>query len=246
MADEVFDISTVKSADKRNKKADFGDKVKAHQRYYASDGEMLAGSTTVIGVLGLGKDRLIRWANHKGLEGIDTDKYKDEAADSGTCLHYLVECYMREVEPELGDFTANQIERARIGLEAFKKWREAEYPRMKMIAAELRLVSDKYRFGGTLDLYCEFDGPGTEGLLDYKTSTGVYLEHKVQVTSYVKLAKENGLRITRAVILQLPQVEGGEAIPHPLNVRHMRLYWQLFELCLAIRKLDKQIRKEGA
>lgn len=234
------------SSRKRNKKADFGEKVKAHQRYYTSDGEMVAGSTTVIGVLGLGKDRLIRWANRKGLEGIDTDKYKDEAADSGTCLHYLVECYMRGVEPELDDFTANQIARARIGLNAFKKWRETEYPNLKMIEAEVRLVSDKYRFGGTLDLYCEFDGPGTEGLLDYKTSTGIYLEHKIQVTSYVKLAKENGRRITRAVLLQLPQVEDGEAIAHPLNVRHMRLYWRMFELCLAVRKLDKEIRKEGA
>lgn len=239
-----LDIKT--SDPKRNKKADFGAKVKAHQRYYASDGEMLAGSTTIIGVLGLGKDRLIRWANRKGLEGIDTDKYKDEAADSGTCLHYLVECYMRGVEPELGDYSANQIERANIGLAAFKKWREENYPRLTMIEAEVRLVSDKYRFGGTLDLYCEFDGPGTEGLLDYKTSTGIYLEHKVQVTSYVKLAKENGRRITRAVLLQLPQVEDGEAIAHALNVRHMRLYWQMFLLCLEVRKLDKQIRKEGA
>lgn len=233
-------------APKRNKKAEFGDKVKAHQRYYTSDGQMVAGSTTVIGVLGLGKDRLIRWANRKGLEGIDTDKYKDEAADSGTCLHYLVECYMREVPANLNDFTANQIERGMIGLNAFKKWREEHYPRLKMIEAEVRLVSDEYRFGGTLDLYCEFDGPGTEGLLDYKTSTGIYLEHKVQVTSYVKLARENGRRITRAVLLQLPQVEGGEAIAHPLNSRHMKLYWRMFEKCLEIRELDKEIRKEGA
>lgn len=244
---EALDVSKVKAqGSKRNKKADFGDKVKAHQRYYTSDGEMVAGSTTIIGVLGLGKDRLIRWANRKGLEGIDTDKYKDEAADSGTCLHYLVECYMRGVEPKLDDFTANQIERAKIGLDAFKRWREANYPRLKMIEAEVRLVSDKYRFGGTLDLYCEFDGPGTEGLLDYKTSTGIYLEHKIQVTSYVRLAKENGRRITRAVLLQLPQVEGGEAIAHELTLRHMRLYWRMFELCLAVRALDKEIRKEGA
>lgn len=236
----------IKTSGKRNKKADFGDKVKAHQRYYTSDGAMVAGSTTVIGVLGLGKDRLISWANRLGLEGVDSSKYKDEAADSGTCLHYLVECYMRGVEPDVDDYSANQIARAKIGLGAFKKWREANYPNLKMIEAEVRLVSDEYRFGGTLDLYCEFDGPGTEGLLDYKTSTGIYLEHKVQVTSYVRLAKENGRRITRAVLLQLPQVEDGEAIAHPLNVRHMRLYWQMFELCLAVRELDKKIRKEGA
>jgi hypothetical protein len=237
----------IKAGDaKRNRKADFGGKVKAHQRYYASDGEMLAGATTVIGVLGLGKDRLIRWANRKGLEGIDSDKYKDEAAESGTCLHYLVECYMRGVEPELSDYSANQIERANIGLAAFKKWREENYPRLKMIEAEVRLVSDTYRYGGTLDLYCEFDGPGTEGLVDYKTSTGIYLEHKVQVTSYVKLARENGRPIHRAILLQLPQVEDGEAIPHTLNGRHMKLYWRMFELCLAVRALDKEIRKEGA
>ena len=252
--DEALDLATVAGPAKRNKKADFGDKVNAHQRYYVEDPDdpntrvMVAGSTTIIGVLGLGKDRLIGWANRLGLEGIDATKYKDEAAASGTCLHYLVECYMtgEDPTPKLKDFTANQIERAKIGLAAFKKWREANYPRMRMIEAEVRLVSRQHMYGGTLDLYCEFDGPGTEGLLDYKTSTGIYLEHKIQVTSYVRLAQENGRRMTRAILLQLPQVEDGEAIAHQLNVRHMGLYWQMFELCLAIRKLDKAIRKEGA
>ena len=238
-----LDITKVEGAPKRNKKADFGEKVKAHQRYYASDGQMLPGSTTVIGVLGLGKDRLIRWANHKGLEGIDTDKYKDEAADSGTCLHYLVECYLINIEPRLDDFTPAQVDRARIGLDAFKRWREAEAPDLKPIATELRLVSDTKRYGGTLDLYCTIRDRYT--LVDYKTSTGVYLEHKVQVTSYVKLAQENGRRVQDAIIIQLPQVEGGDAIPHALNKRHAKLYWQLFELCLAIHSLNKVIRKEG-
>jgi len=245
---EVVSVDLKEGKPKRNKKAEFGDKVKAHQRYYTNDGQMVAGSTTVIGVLGLGKDRLIRWANRLGLEGTDSDKYKEEAAASGTCLHYLVECYMtgEDPEPKLKDFTENQIERGNIGLAAFKKWREANYPNLKMIEAEVRLVSDLYRFGGTLDLYCEFDGPGTEGLLDYKTSTGIYLEHKVQVTSYVKLARENGRRITKAILLQLPQVEDGEAIAHQLNGRHMKLYWRMFELCLAVRAVDREIRKEGA
>src|SRR5690349_1150250 len=100
MADDDVNILKIKSAEpKRNKKADMGDKVKAHQRYYADDGEMLAGATTVIGVLGLGKDRLIGWANRLGLEGTDSTKYKEEAAASGTCLHYLVECYMTGEDP---------------------------------------------------------------------------------------------------------------------------------------------------
>src|SRR5439155_21898181 len=59
---------------------DFGDKVKAHVRYYTSKGEQVPGVTTILSVLN--KPALVSWANRMGLQGIDTHKYVDEAARS--------------------------------------------------------------------------------------------------------------------------------------------------------------------
>jgi hypothetical protein len=227
---------------KRAKKDNFGAKVKAHQRYYTQDGAMVPGSTTVLGVIN--KPYLIKWANRLGLEGIDVDKYRDEAADTGNGLHYLLECDVKGVEPDLKDFTPAQVERANLGLAAFRAWRMNEAPDLKPLGIEMRLVSEKYRYGGTLDLYALIKGRYT--LVDYKTSASVYLEHKAQATSYARLAQEHGHRLQDVLVLQLPRTEGGTYIPHKLTPAHMSLYWQLFELSLSMYTLQKQIKREGA
>jgi len=227
---------------RRRKKDDFGEKVKVHQRYYTSDGKMVPGSTTILGVVG--KPHLVRWANNLGLEGIDSEKYKDEAAETGTALHYLVECYLLDREPDVSDITPAQLERAKLGLQAFREWREAEAPDLNPLGIELRLVSDKYRYGGTIDLYALIRNRYT--LVDYKTAANVYLEHKAQVTSYVRLAQDNGLRVQDAVIIQLPRVEEATYVPHRLTPTHMSLYWRLFEWAHEGYDLQKKIKKAGA
>ena len=60
---------------------------KAHIRYKLKDGTVVPGATTITGLLN--KPFLITWANRLGLEGIDSTKYRDAAADIGTLAHQI-------------------------------------------------------------------------------------------------------------------------------------------------------------
>lgn len=256
MSENLIDLEVLTAAEetkkpaRRRKKDDFGEKVQVHQRYYidAPDGKktMVPGATTILGVVG--KPYLIKWANGLGLEGIDAEKYKTEAAETGTCLHYLVECDVLNKKADLKDFTGAQIERAELGLAAFKAWRKAEAPDLEPIGGkagvEMRLVSQKYRYGGTLDLFALINKKRT--LVDYKTAANVYLEHKAQVTAYVRMGQENELHIQDAIIVQLPRVEDATYVPHRLAPEHMSLYWRLFQVAHEMYDLQKEIKRAGA
>src|SRR5689334_12895584 len=131
------------------KTEDLGPKVLAHQRYYSADGEWLPGVTTIVRVLGFNTDVLVRWANREGLEGKETGKIKDETAAIGTLAHHFVECLLANKEPDVRDYSDNQIQRASYALRGFHEWLKEHELNVHLV--ESRLVSEQYRFGGTID-----------------------------------------------------------------------------------------------
>src|SRR5437879_5365669 len=132
---------------------DFGEKVKAHIRYYTSTGEQVPGVTTILGVLN--KPALIAWANRMGLQGIDTAKYVDEAASVGTLAHALIMEELGGLTAHRSDFSADQIVRASHGVIVFRKWLESHD--LKPMLLEQPLVSDEHRYGGTIDILANLD-----------------------------------------------------------------------------------------
>jgi len=215
---------------------DFGDKVKAHQRYKLADGTQVPGSTTVLGVLD--KAGLVGWANKLGLQGIDSRKYTDEAASVGTLAHYLVERELDGQPPDLGDYTPNQIERAMHSVKAFRRWLDGRT--IEPILVEGRLVSEKYRYGGTVDFFGLLNGRRV--LLDFKTSKAIYLEHKAQLVSYVKLLIENGYRPQEAHVIKLGRGPGASIEDHLVGQEELRAHWAVFEHALGIYAAKKIIR----
>lgn len=215
-------------------RTDFGDKVKAHQRYYTSSGEQVPGVTTVLGVLN--KPALVPWANRLGLQGIDTSKYVDEAASVGTLAHYLIECRLKEEMPLLDDYTPAQLERAQYGVHAFNKWLSGHD--LKPLAVEVQLVSDEHRYGGTIDLVALIDG--LPELVDIKTGSGIWPEHEYQVGAYWKLLEESGQHIEGARILRIGRTEGEGMEERILTGVQVLNGWRLFQHCLAIHRLKKR------
>jgi hypothetical protein len=59
-----------------------------HQRYYTKDGELVAGSTTILSVMA--KPNLIRWAWNCGIKGEDYTKVRDSAGSVGTITHLMI------------------------------------------------------------------------------------------------------------------------------------------------------------
>lgn len=217
---------------------DFGKKVKAHQRYYTSDKKQVPGATTILRVLGNGA--LVNWANRLGLDGIDSSKFRDEAAATGTLAHYLVERELDGGPRELDDFTPAQLTRAEYAVAAFRAWR-AEHD-LAPVMVEGRLVSDVHRYGGTIDLYGDVDGKPT--IVDYKTSNGIFLEHKCQVAAYVKLLIEHGHRVKSARLVRLPRGMTGSFEEHVLGAEELRAYWRIFEACLVIYYTKKELKEK--
>ena len=148
--------------------------------YHLADGKTRVPSVTTI--LSRFKDSgpLIHWAWTCGKEGKDYRAERDAAANSGTLAHEAVEAWIKGQPYELTD------EKAVKSYGAFLEW--ADQTQLKVTHTEIPLVSEKYRFGGTLDAMMI---RGKRSLGDWKTSNGVYPEYLCQIAAYGILWEEN-------------------------------------------------------
>jgi len=178
-------------------------KVKQHTVYKTADGKRVPGVTTFLGILD--KPGLKSWANRIGLEGIEMRAYVDEKADIGTCAHYMIECEIKGVEPDLSIYSPHVVAAAENSYFKWMQWKEGKD--IHFIASELVLISEVHRYGGTVDIYADINGKRT--LLDIKTSgSGVYPEMKHQTAGgYRLLLEENGYRVDDVKILRIGRDE---------------------------------------
>ena len=234
----------------QKKREDFGDRVKAHIRYYFETGETapdgtaikqyVPGVTTILNELP--SPWLVGWANRLGLEGIDQRKYTDAAARVGTLAHDLVERQLDGNEYSLREWSEDEQERATYSVNAFLAWRKGK--ELQPILVEKPLVSRTLKYGGKLDYYGYIDGLRT--LLDFKTSTKIGLDHRCQVTAYDNLLIENGyeppeqrilLRLGRNEELLIAEQEN-------LKPERMPRYWQIFLNCLSTYYIKKELKEQ--
>ncbi|GAI31664.1 unnamed protein product, partial [marine sediment metagenome] len=185
---------------------------KAHQRYRNAQGVVIPGVTTILGLLN--KPALIPWAWKLGMQGEDYRKVSDRAANIGTIAHYLVECNLKGITPDLKDFIPSSIEIAKVAFGNFQEWWQEEH--LILVESECQLASESMQCGGTLDCVAQkyFNPtdllPGELWLVDIKTSKAVYDEMLYQLAAYWALWNENhpDQPITNAHIIQLSKVDG--------------------------------------
>jgi len=206
---------------------------KAHTVYKLADGTRVPGATTITGILN--KPYLIKWANDLGLEGIDSTKYRDEAAAVGTLAHALVQENLTGEKVDLTQYSAMDIDLAENAVLSFLEWRKTHD--CSPIICEVPLVSERMKFGGTVDCYCMLDGIPT--LLDFKTGKAVYDEYFVQLAAYKELLEENGHPVKTCRILRIgrDESEGFEE----RTVQHTDKYFTIFSDLLDIYYLKKEL-----
>lgn len=207
---------------------------KAHTRYRLTDGTPVPGVTTPLNLLA--KPALVPWANRLGLAGIDVNKYVDDKADIGTLAHLLITNHLMGLETDLGDFTPNQVDAAQNSVLSFLEW-EKHNPIKETVFVENPLVSEIYRFGGTIDIYCRI-GDYLE-LIDLKTGKGIWPEHEYQISAYFHLMEENRHWVDRVRILNIPRTEDERFEERILKLPDIENGWQIFLHCLAIYNLKK-------
>jgi hypothetical protein len=96
---------------------------------------------------------------------------------------------------------------------------------------EKQLVSEAFHYGGTIDFYGDLDGVPT--LLDFKTSSGIYDEHRFQVAAYWRLLLEAGYPVKGIRILQVPR-DGGQPQEYRMDGPGAYAAWEVFEAALRL------------
>lgn len=207
-------------------------KTKTHTKYKTRDGKRVASVTTILNMIA--KPALIHWAWKLGCDGQDYRKVRDKAANIGTIAHYLAECHLLDTKPDLSDYAPNEIakaENAFIGFLDFLKEKK-----VKPIWVEKPLVSEKYRYGGTIDCYAKM---GEKlALLDLKTSKGLYPEMRLQIAAYKNLLDENDYKTEETYLLRIDKKDGSFHIHH---LRDLTDEWEMFKLLKRIYPIKKQI-----
>lgn len=206
---------------------------KAHRRYKTSDGKIVPGATTITGLLN--KPYLVKWANNLGLEGIDSSTYTDEAAKIGTLAHAMIQADLQDMEVDRDQFSPVQVDLAENAVLSFYEWKKRHT--IKPIHCEVPFVSDRLRYGGTVDCYCELDGKPT--LLDFKTGKAIYEEYFVQLAAYAELLKENGYPVEECRILRVGRdaTEGFEE----RSVADTRVWFGIFQDLLNVYYAKKEL-----
>ncbi|KKL99201.1 hypothetical protein LCGC14_1816740 [marine sediment metagenome] len=217
--------------------SDKATKAKAHTRYRGKDNSIFPGVTTILDILN--KPALVKWANNLGLQGIDSTKYRDEMADIGTLAHLMILNHFNKEETDTSEYSKDQIEKAENCLLSFYEWEKGHT--IEPILIEQQLVSETYRYGGTIDLYCRLDGVLT--LVDFKTGKAIYSEMMYQLAAYQQLLESNNHICMNTRILRIGRDED-EGFEERVKV-DLTLELLLFQHCQGIYNLQKQIRKGG-
>lgn len=160
-----------------------------HPKYYTSDGKQVVGASTIAGVH-KPVDFLMGWSAKLAREGKDWKKERNKTADYGRVAHFMIECHLSGYEPDLSEFTEEEIGVAEISFDKFLRfWNENE---LEVIGTELVLVSDSLKFGGTIDLVGR---RATRGVVefDWKTSKRIYESHLFQAVGYKYLYDHQNL-----------------------------------------------------
>lgn len=223
--------------------------------YRTEDGSRVPSVTTVIGRF---KDSgaLMKWAyttgrEHGFIEGrggiAPTSLYEvsGKAADIGTAAHSMVEARICGDDPFKAETYLELPEgdrpKAANAFGMYEAW--AAQSRLKIIAQEMSLVSEKYRFGGTPDAIGEIDGKLC--LVDWKTSNGVYSDYLLQLAAYRVLWDEKNpdRTLTGGSHLCRFAKEFGDFAHHYYD--ELDDAWTMFELLLKAYRLDQVLRRRA-
>jgi len=172
--------------------------------YRLRDGTQVPGVTTIINQLD--KPQLLRWVAKVTKEGKDWEVERDYAGDIGTLVHTLIMAYFSEtdiypIDPELYGRDLKQFELAWRCYSKFVDWNMKQ--NIEPVLTEHQLVSERFKFGGTPDLYANVNDKNR--LIDIKTSNGIYDSYWLQLAAYGILLKENGYKVDEYQILWLPK-----------------------------------------
>jgi hypothetical protein len=211
------------------------DRHKEHQKYFLADGTQVPGGST-ISKLGDDPAALIHWAWKLGCEGKNYRDVSKEACDIGTLAHFYIECFLNQQVADLSDYTQEERDKALLCYHKFLDWWDGE--ELEVVATEIQLVNEAFRYGGTIDLIAKRKN-GDHVLIDFKTSKKISESYWRQAPGYAGLWKchqaEDKTDIKSHAILRIGKDDGEfevvwrEDLSKEWNVfqKQVELYWAM-------------------
>lgn len=225
------------------------------QGYRLADGTKVPSVTTILSRF---KDSgvLMKWAyttgrEHGRLEAEGKEapaslyEVSGKAADIGTAAHGMVEAFIAGGNPAMvaSYLSLDEVDRekAKNAFGMYRQW--ASQSKLEIVAQEVGMVSERHRFGGTLDAIGRIDG--VLCLVDWKTSNGVYSDYLLQLAAYRVLWEElNPTQIlTGGFHLCRFSKEHGDFAHH--YYRELDDAWLMFESLLNAYRFDAVLRKRA-
>jgi hypothetical protein len=219
-----------------------------HPSYFSADGTKLPSVTTVLSIIN--KPYLVKWANKLGLQGTNIEEYNRGITGIGTLTHARIQAFLEEVPIDDSGYTDREINISLACFNGFMKWYNSHS--VKRILTEKSLVSEKHKFGGTIDAFLLVDDVPT--IIDFKTSNQISQEYYSQLSAYDILLKESDYNPEKAAILRLPKIDPEMTSIEPTFEyvektidelqNHREIFIKALDLYKAINPLQKPFIKE--
>jgi hypothetical protein len=104
---------------------------------------------------------------------------KNRSAEEGTLVHNIVEAILKNEPIDIPEYIKPSID-------VFKEFLQGH--KVVPIKIEERIVSREHGYAGTIDILAEVDG--VMGVLDIKTSQGIYRDYGMQTAAYIQALRE--------------------------------------------------------
>jgi hypothetical protein len=228
--------------------------------YKLADGTKVPSVTTILKIKDPGA--LINWAYKTGRahgvlegQGMEAPSGLYDANDAlaiGTCVHEMCEVFVKGGDPhqhlektmekaETRDPAAFRAQ-AVSAYSAFEFW--CKGTQLEIIDCEVPVLSETYRYGGTLDFIGRLNGKIVLG--DFKTSGGVYPEYLIQLVAYAKAYEEcTGTKIDGGYHLLRFSKENGD-FGHHFYPSLDDDAWPAFINLRSLYDLNEKLKKRAA
>jgi len=152
----------------------------------------------------------------------EADQIFEDAGLLGTKMHDAFEKLLHGLQ--LNVLKDYPTEREKKILMAFEDWFKAYTP--SNFQPEQIVASKKFKYAGTLDFVGKIDGK--VWLIDFKTSSGVRLSHKLQVLAYKQAYEESyGIKIDKVAILRLGTLHKGNGKAKEGKLKDTGAGWEI-------------------
>jgi len=174
--------------------------ISTHTTYMLKSGEIVPSVTQILSAV-IAKPKLQKWANQLGLNNKILDDENKTTLGIGKLLHTYIQADLSGAVVDEVGYTVWEVGMAKKSFDQYLKWKSDK--QIKTIKLEYKMVSERYKYGGTLDALLELNSELT--LLDWKTSNFMSLDYKLQLAAYLFLLQEQGIIPRKVAVLRLPK-----------------------------------------